>query len=273
MKQEHPEKRVNLHTHTAHCRHASGLPEDYCTAAMELNFDIIGFSDHAPYPDERYHSSRMFFKELKEYHQEIMAAAKNFPQLKVLSGLEVEYCADLGREYYSDYLLGELGLDYLIGAAHFTKMPDGTIHPFYSESWGKPEVIRAFVRQTIATMEHLPIAFLAHPDGFACMVERMTPELKNDFRETIRFEEYEKAQEGEDPRLILREKTAELPKAFRGGDAVLYRMENGKTAVGFFLDIPTFDSGDRQYDSWHALYLWAGELPGAVSQGTHDVLL
>lgn len=185
MKQEHPEKRVNLHTHTAHCRHASGLPEDYCTAAMELNFDIIGFSDHAPYPDERYHSSRMFFKELKEYHQEIMAAAKNFPQLKVLSGLEVEYCADLGREYYSDYLLGELGLDYLIGAAHFTKMPDGTIHPFYSESWGKPEVIRAFVRQTIATMEHLPIAFLAHPDGFACMVERMTPELKKDFREMI----------------------------------------------------------------------------------------
>lgn len=88
--------------------------------------------------------------------------------------------------------------------------------------------------------------------------------LKNDFRETIRFEGYEKAQEGEDPRLVLGEKTAELPKAFRGGDAVLYRMENGKTAVGFFLDIPTFDSGDRQYDSWHALYLWAGELPGSV---------
>ena len=64
--------------------------------------------------------------------------------------------------------------------------------------------------------------------------------------------------------MVLGEKTAELPKAFRGGDAVLYRMENGKTAVGFFLDIPTFDSGDRQYDSWHALYLWAGELPGSV---------
>ena len=185
MEKNYSEKKVNLHTHTAHCRHASGLPEDYCAAALEQNFEILGFSDHAPFPDERYHGSRMFFQELKTYRREVEAAKAKFPDLHVLAGLEVEYCPDLGKEYYSDYLLGEVGLDYLIGAAHFVKMPDGTIYPFYSESWGNPEVIQAFFRQTLDTMEHLPIAFLAHPDGFACMVERMTPEVKKGFQEII----------------------------------------------------------------------------------------
>ena len=149
MEKNYSEKKVNLHTHTAHCRHASGLPEDYCAAALEQNFEILGFSDHAPFPDERYHGSRMFFQELKTYRREVEAAKAKFPDLHVLAGLEVEYCPDLGKEFYSDYLLGEVGLDYLIGAAHFVKMPDGTIYPFYSESWGNPEVIQAFFRQEL----------------------------------------------------------------------------------------------------------------------------
>ena len=185
MQQEPSKTRVNLHTHTRHCRHASGLPADYCSAALEQNFDILGFSDHAPYPDERYHGSRMFFQELKEYRREIRSAQEEFPQLKLLAGLEVEYCPDLGAAYCSDYLLGEVGLDYLIGAAHFVKLSDGTVHPFFAESPASPEVIRAFIRQTIDTLENLPIVYLAHPDGFASIVERMTPELESGFREIL----------------------------------------------------------------------------------------
>lgn len=178
-------KHVNLHTHTARCRHASGQPADYCAAALEQNFDILGFSDHGPYPDDRYHGSRMFFSELKDYRRDIMEAQRQFPQLTVFAGLEIEYCPDMGEAYYNDFLLGELGLDYLIGAAHFVTMPDGTGYPFYSDSWGAPEIIRAFIRQTVETVEKLPIAYMAHPDGFACMIERMTPDWKSGFREII----------------------------------------------------------------------------------------
>ena len=64
MEKNYSEKKVNLHTHTAHCRHASGLPEDYCAAALEQNFEILGFSDHAPFPDERCHGSTMCVQEL-----------------------------------------------------------------------------------------------------------------------------------------------------------------------------------------------------------------
>lgn len=185
MEQNHPEPRVNLHTHTFRCRHAAGTPADYCEAARKYNFDILGFSDHAPFPDERYHGSRMFFRELEGYCRDVASARKQFPDLRVLTGLEVEYCPDLGENYYSEELLGKAGLDYLIGAAHFVTMPDGSIHPFYSQQPESPEVIRAFLRQTLRTLEHLPIVMLAHPDGFASTVPRMTPDLKAGFRDII----------------------------------------------------------------------------------------
>lgn len=88
--------------------------------------------------------------------------------------------------------------------------------------------------------------------------------LKNDFGAGISFAGYTRAEEGTDPRLSFGERIAEFPKAFRNSDAILYQMRNGKKAVGLFLDIPTFDSGDRQYDSWHALYLAQGDVPGSV---------
>ena len=159
MEQNHPEPRVNLHTHTFRCRHAAGTPADYCEAARKYNFDILGFSDHAPFPDERYHGSRMFFRELEGYCRDVASAREE--------------------------LLGKAGLDYLIGAAHFVTMPDGSIHPFYSQQPESPEVIRAFLRQTLRTLEHLPIVMLAHPDGFASTVPRMTPDLRAGFRDII----------------------------------------------------------------------------------------
>ena len=88
--------------------------------------------------------------------------------------------------------------------------------------------------------------------------------LKNDFGARICFAGYTRAEEGTDPRLSFGERIAEFPKAFGNADAVLYQMRNGKKAVGLFLDIPTFDSGDRQYDSWHELYLTQGDVPDSV---------
>ena len=43
-----------------------------------------------------------------------------------------------------------------------------------------------------------------------------------------------------------------------------YQLDGGRTALAFTLDIPTFDSGDREYDSWHTLYLLPGRQAGTV---------
>ncbi len=39
----------NYHTHMYLCRHATGTIEDYVKEAIRLNFDAIGFTDHAPW--------------------------------------------------------------------------------------------------------------------------------------------------------------------------------------------------------------------------------
>ena len=38
----------------------------------------------------------------------------------------------------------------------------------------------------------------------------------------------------------------------------------GRKALRLTLDIPTFDSGDRESDSWHTLYLMPGKARGCV---------
>ena len=39
----------NLHTHTYRCHHASGKDEEYVIKAIQNGYDLMGFSDHAPY--------------------------------------------------------------------------------------------------------------------------------------------------------------------------------------------------------------------------------
>ena len=44
--------KANYHTHTFRCGHASGKDEDYVKAAVNRKFDVLGFSDHVPWPYE-----------------------------------------------------------------------------------------------------------------------------------------------------------------------------------------------------------------------------
>ena len=42
--------KANYHTHTARCGHAKGADEDYVRAAIDGGFELLGFSDHMPWP-------------------------------------------------------------------------------------------------------------------------------------------------------------------------------------------------------------------------------
>ena len=56
--------KANYHTHTERCRHAQGTEEDYIREALKAGVSILGFSDHAPFPDHDF-GFRMPYDELE----------------------------------------------------------------------------------------------------------------------------------------------------------------------------------------------------------------
>ncbi len=47
----------------------------------------------------------------------------------------------------------------------------------------------------------------------------------------------------------------DLPEKFRGCNLATFTSGDHLTVLRISRDIPTFDSGDREYDAWHDLYL------------------
>ena len=59
---------ANYHTHTKRCHHAKGEDEQYVRAAIKAGLEIIGFSDHGPWPYEDFASTiRMTVDEAQDY--------------------------------------------------------------------------------------------------------------------------------------------------------------------------------------------------------------
>lgn len=181
---DHP--RINLHTHTRRCKHAAGTVADYCAEAEKAGIEILGFSDHSPFPDGEYAASRMDFGELPDYRREIEEARRNFPRLTILAGLEIDYRPALGPSFYQEEFLGKLGLDYLIAGVHFLPAEQGI--PARSLGFEKPfsvGTVRKFVKETLRVMETGLAAYIAHPDITAIRCERWTPDLKAAYEDIL----------------------------------------------------------------------------------------
>ena len=67
---------TNYHTHCFRCQHADGTVEDYVLQALKHKFDILGMSDHVPYPHHDY-GFRMEMAEIWDYIYEVEDAKKN----------------------------------------------------------------------------------------------------------------------------------------------------------------------------------------------------
>jgi histidinol-phosphatase (PHP family) len=153
----------NLHTHTHRCKHASGNVVDYCRAAIARGLTTLGFSDHTALPDNRWIGIRMDFGELQAYNRDIDLARQRFPELTIVKGMECEYAPEYVA-YYRDTLLGELGFDYLVGAAHaFPYRGEWT--DVYGGTRGAA-TLRAYAGYLIDSMASGLFAFIAHPDLF-----------------------------------------------------------------------------------------------------------
>lgn len=156
----------NLHTHTFRCQHASGDVADYCANAVERGLSCLGMSDHTPLPDGRWANVRMRMDELDAYCDAISAAQQQFPELRVLRGMECEYWPEY-TGFYRDELLGERQFDYLIGAAHYIKHKNEYIRTYRPENAWDAAKLRSYTDYFIASMQSGLFLFMAHPDVFA----------------------------------------------------------------------------------------------------------
>ena len=119
----------NFHTHTERCLHAYGKERDYAEYAADIKMKILGFSDHAPFPDKDY-GLRMQFGELGDYIGEInRLKAEMQGSLTLYSGLEIEYIPKY-IDYYKK-LYDEYGLDYLILGEHMYASRHGSLRNIY----------------------------------------------------------------------------------------------------------------------------------------------
>ncbi|MFQ5598117.1 MAG: histidinol-phosphatase [Nitrospiria bacterium] len=157
--------KTNFHTHTFRCKHATGDAIDYAWAAFQQGSRVLGISDHAPLPDNRWPEARMAFHQLDAYDAAISSAQQRLPEMQVLKGMECEYDVSY-HAYYQDELLGERHYDYLIGAGHYTPLNGHWLNSFVDLD--TPAALAAYARYLGEMMDTALFDFIAHPDIFGC---------------------------------------------------------------------------------------------------------
>ena len=72
--------RANYHTHTWRCHHAYGTEKEYVEKAIESGMEILGFSDHAPYPfpDGYEASNKMLPSQLEDYVNTVLDIRREY---------------------------------------------------------------------------------------------------------------------------------------------------------------------------------------------------
>ncbi|EFE47764.1 HisJ family histidinol phosphate phosphatase [Erysipelotrichaceae bacterium 5_2_54FAA] len=105
----------NYHSHTKRCEHAIGEDEEYVKAAIANGFQVMGFSDHAPYAGVHTPGERMDKEALEGYIASVKALQKKYEK-------EIEIRIGLEFEYFEDQLLELLEyrdrFDYMIIGQH-----------------------------------------------------------------------------------------------------------------------------------------------------------
>ena len=112
--------KVNYHTHTARCMHATGEDEEYVRHALKAGFEVLGFADHVPWPFASGYVSpiRMPMSEMEGYIASVTSLRERYAgQIDVRLGFEAEYFPR-----YRDHLLAlrDRGVSFCWGSTTAT---------------------------------------------------------------------------------------------------------------------------------------------------------
>ncbi|MGB4592574.1 MAG: histidinol-phosphatase HisJ family protein [Coriobacteriia bacterium] len=164
---------IDLHVHTARCRHATGSVEEYVQAARAAQIDTIAFTDHLPLPasllqeDPHAVEYAMPEDELPAYIAEVLEAqerARAAGGPEVLLGVE----ADLhqGNADHVRSLLARHPFDVVLGSVHYL---DGWAFddPARTEryaSWNLTDLWERYFADVVAAAESGVADVMAHVD-------------------------------------------------------------------------------------------------------------
>lgn len=150
----------NYHTHTLFCGHGKGYPIDYVNIALENNFAVLGFSEHAPIDIPAFYFT-IFGKE-NEYFNEVNSLKNKYSNLEILCGLEVDYFEDF-HNYYDELLKK---YDYISLSCHYTRYKTNNLDDHCSFHLRTIASVFEYKELLIAGMRSKYFSFVNHPDLF-----------------------------------------------------------------------------------------------------------
>lgn len=155
--------KTNYHTHTQRCLHAQGTEEDYVRSALDSGVEILGFSDHAPFPDVDY-GYRMPYHELETYFSAVDRLAKEHSSdIIIQKSLEIEYMPQY-RGYYED-IITRYSPDYLTLGEHFFHDSQGVFHNI-TIGTDSTELYLSYARAVAEALKTGYFQVVAHPEIF-----------------------------------------------------------------------------------------------------------
>ena len=160
---DYQDLKCNFHTHTARCKHAVGEEREYVEKAIEAGFQVLGFSDHAPYLFEDGHISRirMFMDELEDYVKTVESLRQEYEkEIQIFTGLEIEYFPSAFEKTLSE--IQKYPLDYLILGQHYFDEEVGK--RYVGLEWTEEIWLETYVERVTTAIKTNEFLYVAHPD-------------------------------------------------------------------------------------------------------------
>ena len=157
--------KYNFHTHTYHCHHASGTPEEYVLRAIEGGVTEMGFSDHFPFDFENgvCNRSRISTADVSTYLKEIADLKEKYAdKIKIYLGFEMEYYTELFPEMKKKAL--EYGADYLLLGEHYVRPESDPTSQHACIPSKDEDLLTFYADRVIEGMKTGCFTYVAHPD-------------------------------------------------------------------------------------------------------------
>ena len=169
----------NYHTHTSRCGHAERVSdEEYVLEAIKEGFKVLGFADHAPFPNIVHSIMRMNFEVLPDYIYSINHLKEKYKdKIDIKLGLEIEYYEEKDQYYFD--LLNKYKLDYLILGQHVAYKPNGKKQFYYDHQHDNDiEGFKKYKDALIKGIDSGYFAYVCHPDLFLSCASIFDEEIR-----------------------------------------------------------------------------------------------
>ena len=154
---------ANYHTHTWRCKHANGEEREYIEQAIRAEIQILGFSDHTPYPfpDGYVSFFRMAPSQAEDYFTTLLDLKREYAgEIDIRIGVEAEYYPahfDALLRFLADY-----PCEYMIMGQHF--IHNETDGVYSGNRTSEEAVLVQYVSQVLEGLSTGKFTYLAHPD-------------------------------------------------------------------------------------------------------------